>query len=694
MSSPMSQWINRAGGWLAVFAMLLGTIGIALVLMQRVPAERLNNSVELVADWNEFELLALRENIDMDQVLAELAGSGVTAVAVSETTPDRLTRLGEATLLTGVGMRDRLRQSDQLAGLLVDLAGEIDMRNSYLLFSDPDIFEQARLGACKLVDGDCRYWSDGQLWVLEVPIHHEQFRGMGLGIWQRDLEAVSRHGLTVIPRFSDRPGITPGEIAQAFDEVAGLVVISGVIFSGDAVLGASAGEEGIRETAAQLSKRGIPLGIIEAPELLGHFHQRGMDSLLRQLDYQAARVYSIPPDYLASLRPAAAVDIWVRSPLERNIRILYLRPIYSGGDSLATTTAAFSQLRERLLDNGWQLGQAGTFPFYSLGIVEFLLLLTGTAGVALWLLARFVHLHPVLQAVLLAGQVLGFLGLAKVMGMYPAREAAALLVALVAPILSSDVVLRRWWRRRHEEMGLGRTLLTGAGDITAAFGVMIWCSFLLASLLGDTQYWLELRYFRGVKLSFIVPPVLVVLAYWWRFGLGDATAGAGQGMAARWADFIRLLQAEVRWYHLLLGAVLAVAGALYILRSGNLTQEFVPGYELLLRQLLEDWLVARPRFKEFVLGYPALLLGGWLLSKRQYWLLWLAALGGSVGMVSVINSFEHVRTPLLVSLLRGFNGFWLGLLIGAVAVVVAELAWRFLQNTRRAIIPGRGPGAR
>lgn len=690
-----------ASGLVVALALLLGTVGFIPVLAMRVSSESANNTVELVADWEEFETLALRENMSMPEVLAALAGSGITSIAVPETTPDRLVRLGEATLLSGADLQARIRQTGTLAPVLAGLAaaGDIDPRWSYLLFSDEEIFAQARDAACRRVGGNCRTWSDGNTWLLEVPVNQDSFRKMGLGIWQRDLLAVKEHGLMAIPRFADYPGITPDDIAGAFSQVVSVVDVGSVIFSGSAVLGFAAGDAGIKETARQLNRYQLAVGLIESADLLGHFPQQGMDNLLQHIDYRAARVYSIPPDYLARLRPAEAVDIWVRSPQERNIRILYLRPLYSNSedhDHWTVTLSTFERLAQRLEERGWQLGRAATFPPYDINPLWQVLLLTGIGGLLLAVVCRFISLPLVAQLAVPAGVVGGFLGLARLIGQDPAREAAALLVAVVAPVWVMDNLLSGWaLRAAGRSLSTGPVLATAVFEAARAFAMMIWCSFVLAALLGDINYLLEVRYFRGVKLSFVLPPVLALAAYWWRFGVDgkpDAgTTGGRQRLKRRINGLIQLLWAEVRWRHLLVGVVLAVAAVLYVLRSGNLTQEFVPEYELMLRQLLEDWLGARPRFKEFIIGYPALMIGVWLLNRRMYGYVWPTVVGGVVGMVSIINSFEHLRTPVLVSLLRSFNGLWLGLVVGLVAVIVLEVLWQRWEAVWKPRFLGEGP---
>ena len=124
----------------------------------------------------------------------------------------------------------------------------------------------------------------------------------------------------------------------------------------------------------------------------------------------------------------------------------------------------------------------------------------------------------------------------------------------------------------------------------------------------------------------------------------------------------------------MLGGLMAVAVAIYVARTGNEGMS-VSGLELQFRSLLDQILGVRPRTKEFLLGHPALLL---LLiygyrDNRFLPLLLLAA----IGQASLVNTFAHIHTPLLISLLRACHGLWLGILLGLLVYALIKLATRW-----------------
>ncbi len=120
----------------------------------------------------------------------------------------------------------------------------------------------------------------------------------------------------------------------------------------------------------------------------------------------------------------------------------------------------------------------------------------------------------------------------------------------------------------------------------------------------------------------------------------------------------------VRNGHLFLGLLFSGILLVFLLRSGNDGMS-VTGLELAIRTKLDAWLVVRPRTKEFLLGHPALFLALYYGYKDKFLPLWVL---GAVGQVSIVNTFSHIHTPVLVSLLRTVNGVWLGLAIGLLVL--------------------------
>ena len=218
------------------------------------------------------------------------------------------------------------------------------------------------------------------------------------------------------------------------------------------------------------------------------------------------------------------------------------------------------------------------------------------------------------------------------------RDGLAWLLAVLGPLAAYGLMRRRlseamaWW------MSAQAWLL--------ASGLSVLGGLAAAAVLSDPNHFLGLRDILGVR-----PALLLPIA-------GATLLALGRTSWRDWRPLDGMVWAGV-------GAALLVA----LLRSGNFTVLPVPNVELELRNALENLLIVRPRFKEFLIGHPALVLWASLGTLRwRPWAVGLLAVG-MLGQVSIVNSFLHLHTPLWVTLLRTVHGLWLGLTIGMILVI-------------------------
>lgn len=90
-----------------------------------------------------------------------------------------------------------------------------------------------------------------------------------------------------------------------------------------------------------------------------------------------------------------------------------------------------------------------------------------------------------------------------------------------------------------------------------------------------------------------------------------------------------------------------------------------------LRRFLENTLYARPREKEFLIGHPAFLIA--VVACLQKWPVivhFIATVAGVIGIASMVETFCHIRTPVYMSIMRGLDGLWMGIVIGIIAIIV------------------------
>jgi len=276
-----------------------------------------------------------------------------------------------------------------------------------------------------------------------------------------------------------------------------------------------------------------------------------------------------------------------------------------------------------------------------------LLLIAGVCagGYLLGLKFRFGKLALVLAALaFLGGAGLIFIGRAAL-----AQKLYALCSVLIFPTLSVIIF------QPERGLPLGKALLRIL--YTCLFSLI--GAVLMTGLLADNLYMLKVDAFMGVKIAHLIP-VLLVLGFW--FFLRDQQRSPFKKVR-------NVLEYKVSiGFALLACAALAVL-AIYLSRTGN-DNAAVSGAEKWLRLFLDDVLYVRPRTKEFLFGYPCLLFM-YYYGYRD-WFLPVMALA-VIGQVSLVNTYAHIHTPIVYSLLRSLNGLWLGIVLGLLMLLTLKI---------------------
>lgn len=368
--------------------------------------------------------------------------------------------------------------------------------------------------------------------------------------------------------------------------------------------------------------------------------QDGLPEVARQVP--TARLLSFNQDYQnLRLTPADLVEKYLLAANERHVRVLYLRPYTEEqlGDMVANTEELIVGLHEALAREGFSVGpiappDAGYAPpawaraAAALGVLAGLVLLA-TAFPAPW--GAWAAAAVAALALVAAG---------------PSWAAVALVAALVFPVLGFALLPWRPWA------------------LLAATGVALVGAALLAAVGSDRATMLALEPFAGVAATLVVPPALfaaVVL-------LRERRPAAWVRLA--WNHPVRLGEVAV-------ALVVAAALGLVVLRRGNFPIIGASEIELAVRSTLNEWFV-RPRFKE-LLGHPLALLA-LLLGRWPWWARGGLLVAGVVAQASVLNSFSHYHTPLVVSLQRTAIALALGAAAGLVLWPLARAVERAVRR--------------
>lgn len=202
--------------------------------------------------------------------------------------------------------------------------------------------------------------------------------------------------------------------------------------------------------------------------------------------------------------------------------------------------------------------------------------------------------------------------------------------------LLTGLKMRRWWAGF-----LVSILITAGGAV------------MLSALLLDPVFLLGIIRFPFISGALVLPPLFI-----------------GAFLYFKTRNISDFLKRPVLISHVLLGLLGIGIVGVYVMRSGHSSVGSVPIWELQFRSFLEHLFCVRPRTKEFLLGYPALMLV-FMVPQSRY--RWLFAAVGSLALVSLLNSFCHLHTPLWVSAYRSVLGLGLGLIVGSFYLLIRRL---------------------
>ena len=671
-------------------AILVGFIASLLIGMERHAVEEDSRTVELAIDYEGLLELAAREGLPAEEVLAEAKAAGITSLAVYETTFKKFNENGKANAVKGADILAAYHTgtlTDPRWRTLVE-DGKIVGTEIYVVSHDPVTYAELkedllrRFGAARIT-----VLTVGTDEVIAVKDLYEVFLKRNIGLPSDEMRAVNAAGFDVIARPSNYYDCTPDDVHAVFARMDGIAV-SAIVFSGPVTLGVP---KALQTTIDEMRARRLSLGLIEGVTQLQFYKQQGMDEIAKGVGYDhVARLYSIPLDELKKLKIDAAVERWETTDEERNIRINLLRIYEEPAPSmtlLETNMKYFADTRAALEAKGFKIGRAGMFASYEPSLVLRALVIMGVAAAGVLYLSLVIPaLNRRRKTVLLCFAV------AALISMMPILIGAGSKVRLVAALASANLfpalaivalldLLRT--RRFPKDTPLWRILVAGLVllGITSALS-MIGASYL-SGALADTRYLLEFDIFRGIKLTFVLPMILVAAAFLQRFDIFDGQFDASAGVLGQLRE---IMGTPVRVGSLLGGLVLLGALVVLVLRSGHTSGMPVPGIELKMRAALEQLFYARPRTKEFLIGHPAFLLA--LYGAARQWKTWIIfglVLAATIGQGSMVETFAHMRTPVEMSLVRGIGGVFLGGAIGAVLVALVAAWNHLLERVRRAV---------
>lgn len=708
---------------------ILGILAGLPDLHARIDAEQANNRVELVADEPTFTELAQAYGVPPLRFLLRMKQAGVQALGVYEDTLASLNYEGRLTILSGAQWLDARRSANQPPPPLA-----VDPFYTYVLTKQPALAAWLPAAIRRAAGPGIHVRTmaeDGQT-VVAISELPALTSGLPLGFAPGAFALARSAGMHIVPRPEDSPtGLSASGVRALFGSIASSgVPVDAILFAGPSTQAIPGYPQAFHTLLAEMRRPAYLLAVLETPQQLSNVDNPGTRHLSLDLNEHTVRVYSVPDWMLATYTTDQTAAAIFDSVNERNLRIVYAHPVAIGPHPLATTVQLYADVTHLLRTHGYILGQPRAFPQVRVHTSQ--RVLQGLAAVAAGLLL-LEFLFPGVarwgyQPLTVLGGVVGLLCLGSAT---LSVEVVGLALALTFGGLSVYYVADFWFRERWAgaRPGFGTLWWRSASLSVTMAGITFAGVLLIATLLGDTQHFLEWEYFRGVKATYLGIPFLAALAFLATVGIGaiggdgakDAVlaaadpvrggaavgreggeqlasaAGARQygrpGRADFWREIRRVGEVSVKVKYAAVLVVIAAIGWYYLHRSGNVSH--ISSLEQAMRSALQSLLTDRPREKEFLVGYPSVFLAVFFASRRQRWPFLLFLLGASTGVVSLVDAFDHIRTPFLNSVHREFYGLVLGMITGTLALVVfyaaARLVDRWVPVRARTALAGADP---
>lgn len=685
---------------------LLAVIVVGLVCalwlnFVRHDVEKQNNTVEMAMEYEGLRKLAALQGLPEEDVLRQFKEAGINSLMIFDTTLERLTKNGELQTASG----GELRQAAMLGadkGVFAHVPAEALEENAAYAAAaaDASILEDVEQDLC------LRYGADHVQVVSENPRiikvkgsttplpdgRYDEPQGLlqaPLGLPVQDLRKVNALGFKIIVRPQNYIEVTDEQIDAIFDRIkeAG-VPVAALMPCGTEVVGYP---NKMQHLGERMKENNMTLVMLEHYTQLQFAKIDGLLPLAEFNDYKAARSYVIDPTEQKKISVGEALRRWALTDEERNIRVNYIRPFLmpeGGQDIMKTNLKYVRDIKASVEARGYTIGEAGVFaakgdgfaPYFPSKLSFIPVLLAIVAGVVLYLSLLF-NLSGSKQLALWAVLSAGGLALLFIGRGLLTRQLLALAAASVFPVLSMSVIFNIWDKNTTDKHSLLSICWKGIWQLALAIALSLVGAAFLSAILTDSRFLLEIDIYRGVKLTFILPVIFTAILFIKRY---DLLQVVGRGLQTLWKRLNGLLDTGLTFRHVVVLLVLMFIAYYFVGRSGHTGGVPVPAIELKMRAFLEQLMYARPREKEFMIGHPMFFLAVLAVYRcAPRWWQFALTCAAVIGQGSLVQTFCHMRTPVVMSFVRALDGYAVGVVFGVAGVLVIGALLPFVLKLRR-----------
>ena len=618
-----------------LFAALAAAVALAVAGLQpRLCAEKNNKTVAFVIDYRDILSLSYQSGQTPDAVLAKLKTLGVAGVCVDEYTGDEMTALAPMGMSYGAASKNGSAYKPALG----------DRAELKAPAGSPYAESLASYIALKMPDSVIS--KTGQTTVL-LPAAVDEMSSSTFAPDFAALDFCAKNSVNVLFRPGPCSPASGKNSAAAFDWLfSRYPCIKNVTASGMTM----PGYPDLQPVVDALKKHGVSFSSVEFVK------QIGIDGFAKKAFPEVLSLHSLTRDEIFSKKidRRQMLERFVRAVHERSVRLVMVHPFdLQMGDRMDVFVSDLDSLKSAMESRGYSFGWPATLPLWGAT-------LPGALACALVLVACFWFFcvrfkgaengaPGIIELLALLAAVIAAAG-----AMYKIPFAARLAGGFCGAFFAAEAALTalesydKPWRG-----AVGGLFIVLAGGLS------------IASFYGTAAAALRITPFSGVKLILMLPPLLLLIHDLQRRIHPESIP--------------EIISRPALWGELVVIGVMMLGLLIMVLRSDNVSN--VPAAEVAFRDFIERALLIRPRTKEFMIGYPALVLywyvfkRGWAAHYRE-----VLRLTAVLAYCSAADTFCHFHTMLALSFVRVLNGWWLGLVVGFALTALLHFIVKYFSS--------------
>ncbi len=626
---------------LVYIILAISLIACGFVGVRRIQVEQNYKDVQIAVRYSDVIRMSVEGHRPIDTVLDDLKNQGVTTILVKETTvagvdKDYNTLKGKSQIYLIDGAILKFTSP-------TEISNDIVADSRYIVSDNKDTVDRIiRAYKAKGLDnlGDILF-NNGN-YYLSIGDNSKALSNIGIGFDPVEMKMLTDKGFIVAPQVKNWDDATANDTAVDFliNDLDAIDNISAVYFA-DSQIPAISNDKFI----SYLQEHQI--GFIEFTSS----KQVGINKVIKKAsdagkNYNVVRLHTIEDQKFEKATPVDILERYELALRERSNRVfLFKMPntidIDDDIDFLNRTISEFKTMAE---NNGYTI--TGEVPNYNLpSIPTVVAILAGLGAIMIFILLLdnigFTKL----------GYVLGIIGAIGYIGLLKLQPTLACgLMALFSSIMYPSYAVVKLVDEKKRN--LWQSSLRLIEICLVSFGGAL----TIIGCISRTNFALTINVFMGVKIAMVMPIVIVLGWFIYRKHKLDLKYYNG------------MLNKTITYKALVVIAVLGAVALVYVSRTGNTGT--ASNFERSFRQLLDNILGVRPRTKEFLFAYPILLALIYFGYKEKY--LIILALG-TIGPVSLVNTYAHIHTPVMISLIRSAYGIVFGIILGIVLIGIIKL---------------------